>query len=186
MADVKVITPIEVFDNENKAYGLFTHKRVHSCVGSPEKIEYAPELQKDGSIKLHEVGRTNIQERINSYRDSVDINAILTRFKNGDLKALERRQALYFDATDMPKTYTEMLDRAMKAEQYFNTLSNDERSKYANDWTQWLMHFDESYDDAPDIKRDAAVLAAAADLPGDRKDLQVMKPVEISESEVSA
>ena len=183
MADAKisVIEPIVKMDNENKAYGIFTHKRVFSNLGTDYHIDYAPEVMADGSIELHEVGRTNIQEMINSHRDSVDISVIMSRYANGDLKALERRQALYFDATDAPSSYVEVLNRAMKAEAYFGTLSADERSHYNNDWTQWLASMDdpEKGYKMPSKSELASQIADVRNVPGDAKD-----PVSAVESAV--
>lgn len=181
MAD-KIPVVSERFDNENVAYGFMAHKRVHSNVGERFKVEFAPEIQPDGSILLHEVGKTDLQAEINSHRDSCDINVILTRYKNGDIKALERRQALYFDASDAPTSYAEMLNRAMKAEQYFNTLDSSERAEFDNDWTKWLVGFDdpERVRKFGSAAEHAAKINSQLDKPGDRLDKSVL------ESEVSA
>lgn len=182
MADKIAFEIIEKFDNVNTAYGFMKHERVFSNPGERFNIEYAPEVEADGRVTLHEVGKTDIQAEINSHRDSCDINVILTRYKNGDIKALERRQALYFDASDAPTSYAEMLNRAMKAEQYFATLDSEERAEFDNDWTKWLVSFDdpERVKNFPSAKEHAEVLTQLADKPGDRMDTV------IKESEVTA
>lgn len=59
-------------------------------------------VNKDGVPVLVEAGKTNLYEFIQSHKDSCDINQILVRYKNGDLNALNARQALYADISSIP------------------------------------------------------------------------------------
>ena len=58
-----------------------------SRAGSPIKIRYSYAITKDG-IEVVEAGKINLYEYIQSFKDSVNINTIIARYKAGDLNAL--------------------------------------------------------------------------------------------------
>lgn len=119
-----------------------TTDKVLSCPGERYHVERATEVRDDGSLHLHQVGKTDSYAMIQSFKDSVDINVILQRYANGDESALARRQALYFDASDIPDTYVGMINRLNQARLYFDSLPTDEKEKFDNSWEKWLSTFD--------------------------------------------
>lgn len=120
------------------------HDRVHSGHGDPVKILYTPEFDKHGVMNLVESGRENLYDFIQSHADSVDIHVILKRFQDGDASVLSRVQGVYGDFTQMPKTYAEMLNSLIAAENAFNALPVDERAKYGHSFQRWLSEFNPS------------------------------------------
>lgn len=106
--------------------------------GSPEVIDYIGEYDINGEIVLKETGKHSLYDEIQSHRDSCDLNLIVKRFLNGDESALSRRQAMYGDFTTMPKTYMEMLNATIKAEQLFKELPVDVQQQFDNNFALWL------------------------------------------------
>lgn len=110
-----------------------------TCEGNPIKEIYKPIVEKDGSVILVVEGHENTDEIIKSYEDSVDIDVIIARYMNGDLEALNKRVGQYGDFTDFPKTYAEVLQMKIDAENVFNELPVDLKAKFNNDPDQFFV-----------------------------------------------
>ena len=117
-------------------------ERVPSASGNAEEIEYAPVIGEDGVLSLDVIGKTDIRAMIDSYRESCDLNVILARYANGDASALAVTQGSYFDAVGMPKTYAEMLNTVMTAENEFLKLPLNVRERFDNSFQRWLSLMD--------------------------------------------
>lgn len=137
---------------------------------------YQPNMGSDGVLDLIEAEPFDLYESIQSHADSVDINLIISRFINGDVSVLNRREPMYFDATDMPKTYAEMYQRVIDAHNYFEQLPLDVREKFGhspetffaligtdewNDKMKDFLNFDDVVDDVP---RETIVEPAGGDI----------------------
>lgn len=117
-------------------------ERVPSASGNAEAIEYAPVIGDDGVLSLEPIGKTDIRAMIDSYRESCDLNIILARYANGDASALSATQGSYFDAVGLPKTYAEMLNTVMSAENEFMKLPLNIRERFDNSFQKWLSLMD--------------------------------------------
>lgn len=119
---------------------IVSQKRGRFCcsAGSPEHRLYAPVVQFDGTIRLEECGIENTDELIESFAQSCSIEAILNRYKNGDVSALNVSVPQYLDLTQFPRTYAEVLQLGIDAEVRFNALSVEEKKKWNNNWREWL------------------------------------------------
>lgn len=108
--------------------------------GDPIYIKYSSKVMDDGRIQLTPSGKINIQEKINSYRDSCDINVILRRLKNGDLSAMDAFNAepLYGDFTEFPKGYREVLQFQIDTQRHFDELPTEVKAKFDNDYNQFI------------------------------------------------
>jgi hypothetical protein len=108
--------------------------------GSPIKIQYSAKVLPDGKIQLKESGKINLQDFINSFRDTCDINVIIRRLKNGDMSAMEAFKAspFYGDTTQFPKTYSEFLQVYINAQNEFVNLPIDVKQKFNNDVNQFI------------------------------------------------
>lgn len=112
-------------------YGVLEQpERYFSNSGDRIVPVYTPNISPDGHIDLIQSGEHNLYAEIQSHKDSVDINVILERFVAGDLDALNRRPALYLDVSEMPKTYAEMYQKVIDAEQYFKSLPLEVREAF--------------------------------------------------------
>lgn len=116
--------------------------RVPSNPGNAEEIEYAPSIGEDGLLSLEAVGTIDLRSQIDSYRDSCDLNVIISRFNNGDVDVLSRAQGSYFDAVGLPHTYAEMLNTINTAETEFFKLPLSVRELFDNSFYRWLSLMD--------------------------------------------
>ena len=105
---------------------------------------YSPSVDNDGHIVLEEIGVKNLPEYIDSFRESCDINNLVARFNAGDVTALSRAQGAFFDATQLPHTYAEMLNTVINAEQTFNALPLEVREKFDNSYVKWVSMMDDA------------------------------------------
>lgn len=106
-----------------------------SDAGSPEKITYHGRVETDGTITLVKDGIINIQEQIDSYELSTDIYNIIN---NLGMDALRADTGNYFDATDVPKSYAEMLQLFIDGEKAFERLPVEVKQKFDNDFNKWF------------------------------------------------
>lgn len=107
-------------------------KPVFSNLGDRFQVTFRSAFNKDNVLELIEAGKIDVYNEIQSHADSVDINAIIARASAGDVAALNRRQPLYFDATEFPQTYAEMYQKIIDATNYFESLPLDVRDKFGH------------------------------------------------------
>lgn len=100
--------------------------------------EFRAEVQDNGVIELVEDGVKNLYDEIQSHRESVELSALIERYKNGDTTVLDRRAGIYADTTKMPKTYAEILQTVIDGENIFASMPLEFREKFGNDFNQWF------------------------------------------------
>lgn len=122
--------------------------RVFSNPGCREKVTYSPVFDENGVMELVESGRENLYDYIQSFKESTDINVILKKYASGDVSALAKSQGSFFDCTGMPRTYAEMLNSLIAAENTFNSLSVEEREKFGFSFERWLANLDQGINDS--------------------------------------
>lgn len=100
---------------------------------------YQEEIDKEtGKKHLVKSGETNIYEMIQEDLEDSKIENILQRVALGDLKALEQRETLYVDATNMPKTLMEAQNVVLKAKQEFEKLPLEVRKEFDNSAEKYI------------------------------------------------
>ena len=114
-------------------------QKTYSCPGERYKRLYQGVLGSDSLICLEETGRVDFQEEINSHALSCDINYILSRFRNGDDRALTRRQGVYADFSQMPSTYRDWLDLMIRGQDMFQRLPLDIKQKFGNSFERFVV-----------------------------------------------
>lgn len=149
----------------------FDRQRVFSAPGDRVRLEYELRYTPEGVEYLEETGKVDQYEEIQSHRLSVDINYLIKRYEAGDVSVLERRQGAYGDFTEMPKTYAEMLNRAIDAENAFNSLPVSVKERFNNSMAEWLTSFG------------SAVWTSKMGLSPSKVSEPVEKNVEVSENE---
>lgn len=113
-----------------------------SVPGFGMKDTYKMHVDEDGKRELRKSGEYNLYAEIQSYKDSVSIDYILSRFMNGDESALSRAQGIYGDFTEMPRTLAELQQRVIDAENLFNTLPLDIKEKYNFSASEFFAQLD--------------------------------------------
>ena len=134
-----------LYDRENKGdYSSACGRGVRPV------YDYIP-IDEKGHCKLVQVGEENTQGIIESWEDSVDLHALLSRYLDGDAAALERRQALFADITGLPDNVHAYHDAAATAQSVFDSLSPDVRSFYGDSLQEFLQGiFSGRFPPAPD------------------------------------
>ena len=94
---------------------------------------YQEEIDKEtGKKHLIKSGETNIYAMIQEDLEASKIENILQRVALGDLNALNQKETLYVDATNMPKTLMEAQNIVLKAKQEFERLPLEVRKEFDN------------------------------------------------------
>ena len=75
--------------------------RIESNPGSPIKQLYSGSYNERGQVELREDGTEDLYAFIQSFAESTDIHAILSRFENGEVDVLEKVQGFYARCCDM-------------------------------------------------------------------------------------
>lgn len=119
------------------------HARVYQHPGNPIKTVYSSRYDRNGVLELFEDGEENLYDYIQSHAESVDIHVLLKRFVNGEQDVLSRAQGFYMDASDMPKTYAEILNSVIAGEQAFDSLPAEVKQRFGNSFSQWMTSFED-------------------------------------------
>ncbi len=102
--------------------------------GNPYRTIYSEKVNSDGSISLVEVGKENINDIIQAYKDSTDIAQIVAYYNStGDESVLNRMVPQYGDFTELPKSFADMLQLRIDSLKFFEALPVDVRQKFNND-----------------------------------------------------
>lgn len=115
-----------------------SHIRIKAVTGDPVKDEFIGRYDDRGHLQLVSSGKTNLYEFIQSHADSVDINILMAKFRNGDTEALTRVQGIYADISDMPKTMADLLNKVKAGEDAFMALDVETRGLFNHSLAQWL------------------------------------------------
>lgn len=119
-------------------YSKPLHKYANS--GSPIKIVYGSSLDKFGNIIVKEKGRENLADYINSFKESCDLNIILTKYLNGDNDVINQRKALFMDLTEMPTNYNDMMNKINDARELFDSMPVETKAKFDNDINKFFCN----------------------------------------------
>lgn len=94
---------------------------------------------KDG---IKELVKTNEKRNIYTLKqealEETKIYNILKRHAMGDETALNMKKGIYLDLTTMPKTLLDAENAILKAQSMFEALPIEERTKYNQNWREWL------------------------------------------------
>ncbi len=153
-----------MFDTQFTRLGVSGEK---SKPGSGMKDTYKMHVDENGKRELKKSGEYNLYAEIQSYKDSVSIDYILSRFVNGDETALSRVQGIYGDFTQMPKTLAELQQRVVDAEHLFDSLPLEIRAQYNHSASEFFAQLDSDKTKAifapPDTAKDSIANQVVAD-----------------------
>lgn len=110
----------------------------YSNAGDQLRVTYEPYYDELGNLELKESGKYDQYLDIQSHADSVDINVILAKYRNGDPEALNRVQGFYADVTSAPKSMADVLNIVIKGETEFNSLPLETRAKFDYNYAQFI------------------------------------------------
>lgn len=117
-------------------------ERIIANPGSAKRPTYRLYVDDDGKRELRQSGEVDAYMEIQSYKDSVSIDYILSRFCAGDSSALSRIQGVYGDFTNMPTTLAELQQRVIDATALFDSLPLDVREQYNFSPSEFFVQLD--------------------------------------------
>lgn len=85
-------------------------ERFFCASGEKTRPVYKAELDRDGQLKIVEDGIEDVYAYIQSFKDSVDVNLIVSRYAAGDAYALEQSSGVYGDFIEVPSSYIDILN----------------------------------------------------------------------------
>lgn len=117
-----------------------------SISGNKIRHKYIKVINENGLPELREIGIEDIQESIDSFKDTVDLNYILDRCTNGHPELVSRLNpddiatmigikkvgGQYLDISDIPTSMIEAYEIIEKAKNYYNNLDNDLKKQYSD------------------------------------------------------
>lgn len=89
------------------------------------ELEYSPQ----GVPHLVPTGTYDLYEVIQSFRDECDLGKIFQRYANGDVMALNKRQGVYVDISEMPQDIFAAANLLQRVEDIYDGLSEDLRAR---------------------------------------------------------
>lgn len=104
---------------------------------TPEGTRYINTYQeqidkKTGTLKLVKTGETCVYDLIQQDAESCKIENILHAVAMGDLSVLQQREAMYVDATTMPKSLREAQDLVIRMRDEFYKMPLEVRKEFGN------------------------------------------------------
>lgn len=120
---------------------LFVNERSFQFVSDPGLAEqeiFHGELMPDGSINLVSDGFENIQDFIESFRESSEIENIIARVNAGEVDLLNARHGSYSDLIGLPNSRSEALNSIISAQRFFESLPSDIQSKFNGSFDEWF------------------------------------------------
>lgn len=108
-----------------------------SCAGSKYHIIYESRFN-GRTLCLVEVGREEIQPKINAFAPYTDLVYMLSRLKVNDFSVLSSRPPMYGDFSGLPANPVDAINLVHSAESAFAGLPLDEKQKFNNDYRVWL------------------------------------------------
>ena len=104
--------------------------------------EYQLKINKEtGEEELVKVGKRNVFEEIQSFKESADITNIINRFVNGDTDVIHQVNGVYGDFTNAPTSYADYFSKVKEAEKIFNDLPDEIKSKFDYDAEKFFLEF---------------------------------------------
>lgn len=113
-------------------------EKFYTNPGDQFRAVYTPEIQKDGDILLVQTGVEDVQQYIDSFKDSCDVSVMVQRFLAGDETALINGNPVFMDLLGAPKTLAEAYALNFRAENAFNNLPAEIREKFGNNYYRFL------------------------------------------------
>lgn len=114
----------------SKFYSLSESRPVEvNPAGDSVVQEYELEFSPQGVPHLVPTGTYDLYEVIQSFRDECDLGKIFQRYANGDVMALNKRQGVYADISQMPQDIFAASNLLERVEAIYDGLSQDLRAR---------------------------------------------------------
>lgn len=124
----------DIFDNKTKKY--------YSPTGDGYLDTYELKFDKETGIEiLVKMGKRNIDDEIQAFKESSEITNIIERFINGEIDLLHQVDGIYADVTNAPTSYAEYFNKVKEAEKIFDQLPDEVKDKFDNSAEKFFLEF---------------------------------------------
>lgn len=112
--------------------------RFYANSGTGVELDFSLSVNEDGEEYFELIGETDVYQRIQSYRDIVELSSLLDKFAKSEIdpftlsQRLNAKEGVYMDTIGMPRTYAELFQRAKEAESSFAQLPKDVKEAFGN------------------------------------------------------
>lgn len=129
--------------------------RVISPAGDKFYYKHKWYYDDEGNFIHGEFGKPlNRYEEIQAFRDSVDLQAMLQRYENGDDSALMKVQGMYLDTAELPKNYHELYSAVEMHNLVFDSMPVEIKEAYHNNPAEyWKAFGTQEFDDTMNAYR---------------------------------
>ena len=117
--------------------------KFETCPGDRFVIEYEPTVEPNGRITIHPVGKKDLFQEIQSWRDQTDMHYILQQMELGLYQG--RESVTYGDFTEAPENMQQAMQIMLNAERAFYDLPLEVRKRFDNDYRQWMVMASSDY-----------------------------------------
>lgn len=117
--------------------------KFETCPGDRFVIEYEPTVEPNGRITIHPVGKKDLFQEIQSWRDQTDMHYVLQQMALGQYP--QRDSVMYGDFTEAPENMQQAMQMMINAEIAFYQLPLEVRKQFDNDYKQWMMSAQTDY-----------------------------------------
>lgn len=117
----------------------------YSCSGDPYAKTFELRLNRDGVLDIVETGSTYIPDMIESFAESVKIDNILDRFRNGETDVLNQREGAFVNLTALPSNIFEAYRLIENGRASFDSLPADVKVKFNNSYSEFISSLGSDY-----------------------------------------
>lgn len=113
-------------------------KSIATVAGTAYVTTYKPVIDKDGRHQIVEDNKKNAYEEIQSFRAGTDLHAMIKRYKQGDVNALNNVTGIFGDFSNAPKTLADYFEMQSNAQNTFLKLPTELREEFNNNPLEFL------------------------------------------------
>lgn len=115
----------------NERFSCYTSGLHSSPCGTPVRKKYVKDCTTNPP-SLREIGVTDQQSLIDSFRDECDVNKIVARYIAGDCAVLQRVQGIYTDITGVPNDPVEAMNLGNIARTVWDNLTPEQQQVFGS------------------------------------------------------
>ena len=124
-----------------KIFNIFNRpETVAAPTGDRYDKQYQMRIDENGHKSLHEVGKTDRYEKIQSHKEETDIKNIIAK-ATLDPTVLNQKAGQYMDTTNMPTTLAEAQTKILDIKNEFNELPLEIRKKFDNSAEKYIAAY---------------------------------------------
>lgn len=110
----------------------------YSPAGSRIQPTYSLSVDDDGVLTLAASGQVDVYEKIQAFRQSVELSTILERYVTDGSSAIDVRRGFFADVTRMPTTLAGFFDQIHGAKATFDGLPVEIRDRFGHSLHQFV------------------------------------------------